>query len=114
MALEKLSAKEQETVRHCIRAIADGQYIEDPEFKTRLGIDRLTLRRLLGEWPHLDDSKSNSDVFLAINNCLNEVCYGVDIPPEDWGNWFNETQDEVRQTYRDWAYLQGLSHTGIA
>ncbi len=97
-----------------MRVIADGQYIDDSEFQTRLGIDRLALRRVIEKWPHLDDSQSDSDQFVAINNCLNEVCHGIAISPEDWGKWFRETRDEVVETYRDWARLHGLSHTGIA
>jgi hypothetical protein len=113
MAFKDLSATEKETVLQCMKAIADRQEIEDWEFHTRLGIVRPTLRRIISLWPDIDDSAENSEEFLSINNCLNEVCNGVNIPATEWRKWFEQPKDEIKRTYHKWLKLRGLSSGGI-
>jgi hypothetical protein len=88
MAFKELSPSEKEIALQCMKAIADGHEIEDREFQTRLGIARPTLKRVISLWPQIDDSSDDSVEFLAINNCLNELCRGVDIPATEWGKRF--------------------------
>lgn len=113
MALEQLTEQEQNTVRQCMEAILNGDEIEDFEFQTRLGIDRLQLRQVLVSWPHLDDADDNSDTCLAINNCMNEVVHGIYISPENWARWFTSPKEDVKATYQHWAELTGSYSTGI-
>ena len=113
MAFEDLSAREKATVLQCMKAIADGPQIEEWEFHTRLGLDRTNLRRIISLWPDIDDSSQDSDDFLAINNCLNEVCHGINISAADWSNWFTQPKDEVKQTYHRWLKLRGLPAGGL-
>ena len=113
MAFEQLTKQEQNTVRQCMEAILNGDEIEDPEFRTRLGIDRLQLRQVLASWPHLDDADDNSDTCLAINNCMNEVAHGICISLEDWARWFILPKEDVKATYKRWAELQGCYPIGI-
>ena len=105
--LAELSQSEKEIVLQCMKAIADGTEIEDREFHTRLSIDRPTLRRIISVWPEIDDATENSDEFLAVNNCLNEVCHGFDISPTEWGKWFTYSKDQIEQTYAKWLRLRG-------
>jgi hypothetical protein len=111
--LAELSQSEKEIVLQCMKAIVDGPEIEDWEFHTRLGIFRPTLRRIISVWPEIDDRTKNSDEFLAVNNCLNEVCHGFDIPPTEWGKWFTYSKDEITQTYTKWLRLRGGHSGGI-
>jgi len=113
MAFAELSPSEQQIVLQCMKAIADGSEIEDWEFQTRLGIVRPSLRRIISLWPAIDDSSETSDEFLAINNCLNEVCHGVKIPASEWQKWFAQPIDEIIKTYYKWLRLQGLASGGI-
>ena len=113
MSFKELSASEKETVLQCMKAIADGPEIEEWEFHTRLGFDRPSLRRIISLWPDIDDSSKNSDDFLAINKCLNEVSHGVNISAADWPKWFTRPKDEVKQTYHKWLKLRGLSSGGL-
>src|SRR5882762_5924112 len=85
-------------VLQCMKAIADGPEIEDWEFHTRLGIVRPTLRRVISLWPGIDDGSDDSDEFLAINNCLNEICHGVDIPPTGESGLRNQRMTSNRPT----------------
>ena len=113
MTFKELSRGEKEIVLQCMKAIADRPEIEDWEFRTRLGIARPTLRRIISVWPEIDDGSDNSDEFLAINNCLNEVCHGVRIPPTEWGKWFAQSRGEIKQTYAKWLRLRAGSSGGI-
>jgi hypothetical protein len=113
MAFKELSTSEKETVLQCMKAIADGPEIEDWEFHTRLGLDRPNLRRIISLWPEIQDSSENSDGFIAINNCLNEVCHGINISAADWPKWFTQPKEEVKQIYYKWLKLGGLSSSGL-
>jgi hypothetical protein len=113
MAFAELSPSEQQIVLRCMKAIADGPEIEDWEFQTRLGIVRPSLRRVISLWPTIDDSSEDSDEFLAINNCLNEVCHGVKIPDAEWRKWFSQSREEIIKTYNKWLRLKGRSSGGI-
>jgi len=112
MAFSSLSEAEKETVHQCLTAILNGRFIEDWEFSTRLGLDRDALRRILGSWPQLDDT-AEGPVRLAINNCMNEVCHGVNISPAEWDTWFTVPYEDVKVTYFKWAKLVGYSSSGI-
>jgi hypothetical protein len=114
MALKDLSSPEQLVVLQCMKAIADSDAIGDREFQTRLGIDRSVLREIISSWPEIDDSPENSDRFLAVNNCLNEVCHGVHWAESEWPGWFTAPKDMVKRTYRNWLRLAGRSSGGIA
>ncbi|HEY6417946.1 MAG TPA: hypothetical protein VIX59_02995 [Candidatus Binataceae bacterium] len=114
MFFAQLTEREQDIVRQCMNAIFKGPYIENPEFQTRLGINREALQKVIQSWPVLDDSKEDSDVYLAINNCLNEVCHGIKIPSGDWPLWFNSLREEIKAVYVKWAKIRGKAFTGIA
>ena len=113
MAFAELSPSEQQIVLEFMKAIADGPEIEDWEFHTRLRIVRPSLRRIISLWPAIDDSSDNSDEFLAINNCLNEVCHGVKMPDAEWQKWFAQPKDEIVKTYHKWLRLRERSSGGI-
>ena len=113
MAFKHLSPNEKEMVLKCMKAIADGPEIEDWEFHTRLGIGRSDLRRIICLWPEIDDTSDRSPEFLAINNCMNEICHGVNISPTEWRRRLTQTRDEIRDTYHKWLRLGGYSSAGI-
>jgi len=88
---------------------ATAAYLDDWEFPTRLGFEIDDLQHLIDRWPNIDDRDENSVGFLAINNCLNEVCHGFHIPPEEWDTWFNVPMGTVKDTYRNWLAIKGIS-----
>jgi hypothetical protein len=60
-------------------------------------------------WPHIDDSDDAGNEFLAINNCLNEVCHGFTLSPEEWSKWFQEPKADVQRVYQTWLSLRGMA-----
>lgn len=113
MAFKDLTVREKRTVLQCMQAIADGPHLDDRELQTRLGIDRLTLKRVILRWPDIDDGADDSDEFLAINNCLNEACNGLKVSPTEWPKWFEQSVEEIRRTYDKWLKLRGASSGGV-
>jgi len=105
MAIEALSAKEQEIVLQCMRATA--AHIDNWEMCTRLGLEAEDLQRIIARWPNLDDRDEGGLDFLAINNCMNEVCHGFAIEPVEWSNWFVVSMSDIQSTYRKWIALKG-------
>ena len=106
MAFADLSPNEKQIVLECMKAIADGPYFQDWEFHTRLGIERPTLRRIISIWPAINDRSDDSDGFLAINNCLNEICHGIQIADPEWQSRFAHSKDEVKSTLHKWLKLK--------
>jgi hypothetical protein len=113
MTLRDLSIAEQELVRQCVAAVADGPFIDDQEFATRVGLPRATIRALLHNWSNVDDSLDDSDACLALNNCLNEMCHGIEITPTEWAARVTVPRDQIKDVYRRWAQSRGWSTTGI-
>jgi hypothetical protein len=113
MAFKDLSATDQGLALQCMKVIADGSEIEDWEFQTRLGITRPTLKEIISMWPEIDDSAEDSDEFLAINNCFNEICHGIHIPPIEWEKSFSQPRDTVKQAYANWLRLKQMASGGI-
>ena len=107
MAFEQLNPREQDIVLRSMKAV--DRFIGDHEKHARLGLEPPELRAIIARWPLIDDSDDCKDGFLAINNCLNEVCHGFRIAPDEWSSWFNTPMSEVRTTYRTWLKLKGIS-----
>ena len=105
MGLQELSGSDQELILQSLRVITESEEIKDWEFHTRLGITRPVLRRIVSQWPEVDDRRNDSDEFLAINNCMNEVCHGIRLTPEKWALWFTQPRTVVNQTYKRWLRL---------
>lgn len=115
MGLSALTIAEQGVVWRCIEAIRDGPFIDDWEFHPRLGLERSELQELTSNVLTLDDSDPKSDEWLAINNCMVEILYGVRITPEQWVVWIgDDMKEEVERIYEKWCKSHGLSSGGIA
>jgi len=98
----ELTNEQQAVIHDCMKTILNAPFIEDPEFQTRLGIDRKELRGVIDRWPHLDDSLPDSDDSIAINNCLNELAYGIPMTDTEWSTWLGFSRDEVRAVLDKW------------
>src|SRR5262245_16731568 len=103
MALQDITEADRSVILECVKAIAHGPFLDDVECHPRLGLDRPQLNAVLNSWPRLDDSREDSDQALAINNCLNEICYGVPISDSEWDTWFSVSRDQVKRVYDKWA-----------
>ena len=107
MSIERLSAKQQDIVLRCMKATA--AHVDDWEKHSRLGLQADDLQQVITRWPNIDDRDDDGDEFLAINNCMNEVCHGFSIQPAEWSTWFNTPKSEIESTYRTWLALRGVS-----
>ena len=112
MYFSKLSESEKQIVFQCMTAMLNGNFLEH-EFQTRLGIDEIELRKIMDDFPNIDDTEDESTATLAINNCLNEVCYGIGFSEKDWKKWFSVEREKIVETYRKWAKSRGWERTGI-
>jgi hypothetical protein len=83
MGIEALSAKEQGIVLRCMKATA--AHLDDWEKRSSLGVEADDLQQEIVRWPNIDDSDESGNGFLAINNCMNEVCHGFRMAPAEWG-----------------------------
>ena len=84
-------------------------FIDASEKHSRLGIEGEDLSELIDQWPNIDDSDLGGTGYLAVNNCLIEVCHGFRISPDQWSKWFDTPMAEIVFTYRRWLALKGIS-----
>src|ERR1700730_13719743 len=113
MSLKRLSDEDKAAVLQCMTAIVRSQLIGDWEMHTRLGLTRERLRKVISRWPQIDDSVIDSDAFLAINNCMNAICSGVQTPPGQWDQWFTMARSQVLDRYRKWSIRTANYAPGI-
>lgn len=104
MGLERLSAREQDIVLRCMKAVA--VHIADCEKHARLGLEAEALQREIARWPNIDDREDSGNGFLAINNSLNEICHGLRLAPEEWNRWFNTPMSQIESTYAKWLKMR--------
>ena len=104
--LSGLTANEREIVFRCMKAAE--AFIDDGEKYTRMGVEPEELRRIIAERSRMNDCHEESVEFLAINNCMNEVCHGFSIPLADWSNWFEVPKQDVLAVYKKWLSLRGI------
>jgi adenosyl cobinamide kinase/adenosyl cobinamide phosphate guanylyltransferase len=102
MSLRDLPDADQVVVRQCLIAVATGNFIDDREMQTRMGVHRDKLLSILQRWPDIDDALENSDDAIAINNCLNEICHGIEIPAAEWSTWFNTPRGDIQRVFEKW------------
>jgi hypothetical protein len=71
------------------------------------------LKEVVEKFPNLDDSNDDSNDALAINNSLNEICYGIRFTEDKWRKYFTKSYEDVERVYKKWAKLRGCNRTGI-
>jgi hypothetical protein len=76
MTLAALDPAEREIVRKAMQAMFR---FFDEDFGSRLGVTEEVMRRLLEDWPNIDDKNDESDGCLAVNNSLNDLLHGIGI-----------------------------------
>ena len=108
MAFEKLQQNERGIVFRCMQIILDNNILDNEEFQPRLGINKQELFDVVNAWPQLNDNDPNSDTYLAINNCLNEVCYSINIDDNNLEKQFGVSRKDVEQVYNKWKNLTNL------
>lgn len=112
MVLENLTERDREIIFQCLNAVAKGNFLEH-EFQTRLGLELNELKLIVAAFPNVDDSHDDSNVTLAINNCLNEVGNGINFSEREWEQCFAFHREEVCEVYQKWAKLRGWSGNDI-
>ena len=104
---KKFCKRLRDIVLRCMKATS--AHLDDWEKHSRLGLEADDLQQVIARWPNIDDRDENGNDFLAINNCMNEVCNGFQIASVEWSSWFDTPMSEIESTYRKWLLLKGTS-----
>jgi hypothetical protein len=107
VSLRDLTPEEQEVVRKCVLAVAEGPFISEGEFHTLMGLWRGEVTIIASRWPDLDEAEE--DVQLAINNGMNSLlnCDGWQVADPETGaeplqKWIGTTPEEVERIFLKW------------
>ncbi|MCE9553685.1 MAG: hypothetical protein K8T91_09985 [Planctomycetes bacterium] len=93
MALEHLDEAEQAIVLGCLRAVVNGPFFPDWEFRTAFGLKRSEMADILARWQVL--SESNEMVSAGINNAMNNLLI--------WWGWQDDNPEQGAQVLKQWA-----------
>ena len=106
MSITDLSASEREMVFQCLRYILESDAL-DNDFHTRTGIDRWELADVISRWPEIEDHSPEHTDYLAVNNCMNEVCHALHFPEMVWRKWFSVPHAAICETFQHWLRTVG-------
>lgn len=102
MSFKTLPILQQEIIRQCLVAAAEGPFFPEWEFSTIFGIDRDELSNVIKAWPNIDDNEEIA--FLAINNSMNNLLgYPHGEKDKAWHHYIHASPEELRQTYTLWT-----------
>ena len=93
-----MSDEQKAMIRQCLLAIAEGPFLDEYDFHTRIGLDRNEAIKLIAA----NEMPDNESAFLLINNSLNEVENGISFSVREWNKWFTVTREKVRAVYSFW------------
>lgn len=113
MTVKQMTDSDKAVILQCLEYIYVSDEVEEPEFRTRLGITRPEMKSIIDKWPDVEDASTWSDAELAINNSMVEVCYGIDIATDRWARSFSVPKSEVERIYKRWSTMRGHSPGGI-
>jgi hypothetical protein len=106
--LQQLTPQERFIVKRAMELILTGEYIEDFEFGTRLGVTRAEMALVSATFPQVEQIGNEDIVALGIHNALNEVCNGILIPEQEWQQWFGVPRDQVKAVLRIWQLSESV------
>jgi len=112
MYFSQLNEQEKQIILESMKAVLESGELEY-EYHSRLGIEEKELKEVIEKFPNLDDSNDGSNDALVINNCLNEICYGMKFTEDKWRKYFTKNYEDVERVYKKWAQLRGWNPTGI-
>jgi len=102
-------AQDEEVIRQCLRAAADGPFFPDWEFSTLFGFERDEIRRIAERWPNSDDEVEQAD---AVNNAFN-MLLGYPHGREDaWHDYISPVSADVARVYARWLGQHELDGSG--
>ncbi len=97
MSLHNLPLESKSLLRRAVEVVYSLKVIEDIEFQTRIGLNRSEIYILLNTWNELTIDNLEFSIASAINNCCNELLFGVRFTEDQWKNCMRcEPQDLIK------------------
>jgi hypothetical protein len=91
----------QTAVVEAMRFIYSSAALDVFEFSSRIGVTRAELGELLASWP---ESSGEPDARAVAGNCLNEVCNGLTIAPQERERCFTVDAETLRAALERFSY----------
>jgi len=91
---------EKKIIKQCINALLNGKLLYKEEFSTRLGVEEITLEMISKNEAQL--YSEGKDIANVLNNCLNEISYGLSFSKDEWNRHFSFSREEIRTFYEEW------------
>jgi hypothetical protein len=113
--LERLSERDRKIIVQCMEIVSEDQWYPG-EMETRVGLDLRTLTNVIAAVRHLPVQEDKctrgpnygvrpEDIDLAVHNCLNEVCHGMDIDNSVLREGRGFDKDDVEAVFEAWKTL---------
>jgi len=106
VSVAELSSSERDAIFQCLKYILESDALDD-DFHPRTGLDRWELADTVSRWPELEDDNCEHADYLAVNNCLNEICHALHFSDTEWHKWFTVPHNAIRETFQHWLRTVG-------
>ena len=84
MLFRNLPLESESLLHRAVEVVYSLEAIEDIDFQTRIGLNRDEIHVLLSSWDEITNDVIDSLTASAINNCCNELLFGVRFTDDQW------------------------------
>jgi hypothetical protein len=101
--LRRLSPRDEEVIRECLVAAAEGPFFRDEDFHTLIGLTRREVERIAESWP---DGSASPAQDLAVTHVLVNLLGYPHAEQEVWKKHISAERAEVRAIHAKWRGIQ--------
>jgi hypothetical protein len=102
-AIKKISTDDINIIKSVLRAVVEGPFFPDWEFHTLFGLNRNDVRKIMEEWPRLEDE--NENISLAINNAFNNLLFYPHRKDDSINDYIQISKKALKKKYNEWKEL---------
>ncbi|MEU4929539.1 hypothetical protein AB0G54_23980 [Streptomyces yokosukanensis] len=107
-AIERMSAKDLQTIRECLDAAVRGPFFPDWEFHTLMGFTREQIAAIVEAWPSFSEPDDLDD---AVNNVLNTLLGYPHGCESRWHEYSSATPQQIARVLARWRGEDYLDRT---
>lgn len=118
--LERLSERDRQIIVQCMEIVLREDW-PPGELEARVGLDPATLTKVITVFRQLRGHEyepasgashgvRDGQIDLAVNNCLNEVCYGIRAVDSALRDDLGFGRDDAEAVFKKWRRLYRMAH----
>jgi len=114
MASENLTKQERGIVKRCLEAIISGDFIDDMEFETLIGVPRRQAEEIAKNYIYVDEYDDNPtgnyESWLLINNTFANLIASPHGKEKELQEYVSVTLEELKWVFKKWRSRKHLKN----